>query len=155
MDQRWLWNFPEGPCSLCCFPPDCRSLTSAPATIGWRANRLEHYWSATLCHTDHPVQAASYSQKAYIIFAAMQRFLLQYAACFGSFCDHDNINLEGGGGIMVFWEISSLAVMHKSEGMSYAPLHVFARLKATTESSPQTVLNSRMRYIPDILIKHL
>lgn len=52
MNQRWLWNFPEGPCSPCCFPSDCQSLTSALAAIGWRANRLRRYWSAALCHTD-------------------------------------------------------------------------------------------------------
>lgn len=57
LNQRWLWNFPEGPCSPCCSPSDCQSLTSTAAAIGWRANRVEHYWSAELCHTDHSVAA--------------------------------------------------------------------------------------------------
>lgn len=72
MNQRWLWNFPEGPCSPRCSPSDCQSLTSTAAAIGWRANRVEHYWSAVLCHTDHSVQAPLFLLKS--IFAAMQRF---------------------------------------------------------------------------------
>lgn len=72
MNQRWLWNFPEGPCSPCCSPSDCQSLTSTAAAIGWRAYRVEHYWSAVLCHTDHSVQAPLFLLKS--IFAAMQRF---------------------------------------------------------------------------------
>lgn len=71
-ESRWLWNFPEGPCSPCCSPSDCQSLTSTAAAIGWRANRVEHYWSAVLCHTDHSVQAPLFLLKS--IFAAMQRF---------------------------------------------------------------------------------
>ena len=52
MNQRWLWNFPEGPCSPCRSLSDCQSLTSTAAAIGWRASRVEHYWLAELCHTD-------------------------------------------------------------------------------------------------------
>lgn len=53
-NQRWLWNFPEGPCyPCCCSPCDCQSLTSTAAAIGWRANRVERHWLAALCHTDH------------------------------------------------------------------------------------------------------
>ena len=71
MNQRWLWNFPEGPCSPCYSPSECQSLTSTAAAIGWRADRVEHYWSTVLCHTDHSVQASLFLSKS--IFAAMQR----------------------------------------------------------------------------------
>lgn len=36
MKQRWLWNFPEGPCSYCYPHRACQSLTSAAIVIGWR-----------------------------------------------------------------------------------------------------------------------
>lgn len=86
MNQRWLWNFPEGPCSPCFSPSDCQSLTSTAAAIGWRANRVEHYWSAVLCHTDHSVQAPLFLLKS--IFAAMQRFppVLDALYSFGLAC---------------------------------------------------------------------
>lgn len=64
MNQRWLWNFPEGPCSPCCSPSDCQSVTSTAAAIGWRANRVEHYWTAVLCHTDHTVRASLFLLKS-------------------------------------------------------------------------------------------
>lgn len=76
LNQKWLWNFPEGPCSPCCSPSDCQSLTSTDAAIGWRANTAERYWSPALCHTDRRVQAPFFLSKSIFFFAAMQRFPL-------------------------------------------------------------------------------
>lgn len=56
MRQRWVQNFPEGPCSPCCSQSDCQSLTSAVCCRlvwephggawlgGWRC----------VCHTGSP-----------------------------------------------------------------------------------------------------
>lgn len=115
VNQRWLWNFPEGPCSPCCSPSDCQSLTSTAAAIGWRANRVEHYWSAVLCHTDHSVQAPLFLLKS--IFAAMQRFppALDGLYCFSSACPSWLWQYKPVGiWKKAFWEIIFVVVMHNS-----------------------------------------
>ena len=67
MIQRWLWNFPEGPCPPSCSPSDCQSLTSTTAAIGCGSNRVEHYWSAVLCHTDPCVRASLFLLKSILL----------------------------------------------------------------------------------------
>lgn len=61
MRQRWVQNFPEGPCSPCCSQSDCQSLTSAVCCRlvwephggawlgGWRC----------VCHTGSPCSPLS------------------------------------------------------------------------------------------------
>lgn len=61
MKQRWLWNFPEGPCSYCYPHWACQSLTSAAIVIGWRAYTEEPDWLAEQCHIAQSFFALSLS----------------------------------------------------------------------------------------------
>lgn len=96
LNQKWLWNFPEGPFSPCCSPSDCQSLTSTAAAIGWRANRAARYWSASLCHTDQRVQALFFLSKSIFfccnaeISPCMRQFIFTHIWL--TFLECDSIN---------------------------------------------------------------
>lgn len=96
LNQKWLWNFPEGPCSPCCSPSDCQSLTSTAAAIGWRANRAARDWSASLCHTDQRVQAPFFLSKSIFFCCNAEIFPLHETVYIHSyltdFPERDSIN---------------------------------------------------------------
>ena len=94
--------------------------TSTAAAIGWRANRVEHYWSAVLCHTDHSVPAPLVLLKCFFFsfFAAMQTFLTALDGLFllrfsRSFLGYDSKSWRGFDKTALM-EIIFVVAMHNS-----------------------------------------
>lgn len=101
VNQRWLWNFPEGPCSLCRFPPRL-SIFNLSSCYNWLEGPTG--WNIigrpALCHTDHPVQAPSESIYLIIYFycnAEISSAIYVLVPFRPSFRNHDSINLERRG----------------------------------------------------------